>query len=243
VLGALKKFKARYAKPIEAARDKNASESAMALGESVNNELRELVSPYFLQRLKVDFLMDKLPSKNEFVVWTHLAAKQRAMYIKFLGGNSFVRSILSGEKNGSALTAITWLKSLCGHPLLVEKSDPVGVETTIAESAKLGVLVNLVDRLSFEGHRTLVFSQSTRMLDIIQRVLVDVNISRIDGQTKGKDRQHIVDDFNDPNSSSHVMLLSTKAAGVGLTLVGADRVIVYDPSWTPAEDSQAVSTF
>ncbi len=79
------------------------------------------------------------------------------------------------------------------------------------------------------------------MLDIIQRVLFKVaRMSRIDGSTKERDRQRLVDDFNNPNSRYCCMLLSTKAGGLGLTLTGADRAIIYDPSWNPAEDSQAV---
>ena len=243
VLGKLKQFKEYYAKPIEAARDKYATKAAIQLGERVNKELQDLLAPYFLQRLKIDFLKDRLPKKTELVVWTHLSAKQRTMYENFLGdGNSLLNSILSGESM-TALTAITWLKKLCNHPMLVEDSnlsDSCDYETITKESNKLQILVDLVDSLSSEGHRTLVFSQSTKMLDIIQKVLTGVSVSRIDGQTKERERQRLVDAFNDPNSSYDVMLLSTKAAGVGLTLVGADRVIVFDPSWTPAEDSQAV---
>jgi hypothetical protein len=79
------------------------------------------------------------------------------------------------------------------------------------------------------------------MLDIIQKALKEVvTLARIDGRTAEKHRQSIVDDFNSGTSVVDAMLLSTKAAGVGLTLTGADRVVIYDPSWTPAEDSQAV---
>ena len=65
-------------------------------------------------------------------------------------------------------------------------------------------------------------------------------ISRIDGKTKEKDRQRLVDEFNQPDSDVSIMLISTKAGGQGLTLTGADSCIVYDPSWNPAEDAQAV---
>jgi superfamily II DNA/RNA helicase len=79
------------------------------------------------------------------------------------------------------------------------------------------------------------------MLDIIEKALEEVvTLARIDGSTAEKHRQSIVDDFNSGTSVVEAMLLSTKAAGVGLTLTGADRVVIYDPSWTPAEDSQAV---
>ena len=106
---------------------------------------------------------------------------------------------------------------------------------------KLQVLDALVEKHRNTGHRILIFSQSTKMLDIIQRVLERVNgLRRIDGKTKERDRQRLVDHFNEKGSPIQVMLLSTKAAGIGLTLTGADRVVIYDPSWNPAEDSQAV---
>jgi hypothetical protein len=218
----------------------------MDRGERVNKELQELLGPYFLQRLKIDFLKDTLPNKTELVVWTHLSTEQRRMYMEFIGsGNSLVKSILAGEST-TVLEAITWLKKLCGHPILVKNQDPetyfdsCGMQEAVEQSSKLDILVHLIDCLCSQNHRVLVFSQSTKMLDVIEKVLVKVNVSRIDGGTKERDRQRRVDAFNDENSSIEVMLLSTKAAGVGLTLTGADRVVVYDPSWNPAEDSQAV---
>lgn len=78
------------------------------------------------------------------------------------------------------------------------------------------------------------------MLNIIERVLESIPFARIDGSTKETERQRRVDDFNSSNGKAKVMLLSTKAAGVGLTLTGADRAVIYDPSWNPAEDAQAV---
>ena len=238
----------RFTRPIEAARDKDASNYVMRIGEKTNLELQHILRPYFLQRLKIDFLADKLPMKSDFVVWTHISKKQRSMYEKYVSsGTSAVASVLSGEIT-SPLEAITWLKKLCGHPILVEKGtsdthemvknhDP---DDLILQSKKLYVLVALIDKLRSEGHKTLVFSQSTRMLDIIERVLYKNTLFRIDGSTKEKDRQRLVDDFNRDSSKALVMLLSTKAAGVGLTLIGADRVVVFDPSWNPAEDSQAI---
>jgi SNF2 family DNA or RNA helicase len=160
--------------------------------------------------------------------------------------------LLNGEKK-SPLEAITYLKKLCGHPTLVSKRftgetydiqgnlENTSIEELLQQSQKLQALSALIAALTNAGHRVLIFSQSTRMLDIIQRVLHKVaRMSRIDGSTKERDRQRLVDDFNNPKSKCSCMLLSTKAGGLGLTLTGADRAIIYDPSWNPAEDSQAV---
>jgi hypothetical protein len=98
----------------------------------------------------------------------------------------------------------------------------------------------LMEKLSTSGHRTLIFSNSTMTLDIIQRVLHGLNVSRIDGTVREDDRQRLVEEFNREDSDVDVMLLSTKAGGLGLTLIGADRAVIYNPSWNPTDDSQAV---
>ena len=218
------------------------------IGEKANLKLQQKLKPYLLQRLKVDFLADKLPKKQDFVVWTQLSKKQRSMYSSYVESvDSAVANVLTGVTT-SPLEAVTWLKKLCGHPILVKKGQHLSKKSfenmepneLKRDSSKLKVLEKLVERLSNLGHRTLIFSQSTKMLDIIERVLHRFLISRIDGSTKEKDRQRRVDLFNNPHSDVEIMLLSTKATGVGLTLTGADRAIIYDPSWNPAEDSQAV---
>ena len=112
----------------------------------------------------------------------------------------------------------------------------------VCDSMKLQVFLRLLQQLRGDGHRTLVFSQSKLMLDILQHVLADIGVGsyRIDGSVGGRERQSIIDNMNDTDSRIDVCLLTTKACGFGITLTGADRVIVYDPSWNPAEDRQAV---
>ena len=240
VLGSSKEFTRYYANHIEGARDRLATQGEIELGQRKNEELQGLIHPYFLQRLKIDFLKDKLPQKHDVVVWTHLSSEQRQRYTEFVeSGDGIVRSILTGDVT-SPLEAVTWLKKLCGHPLLTEATgqqmasvlrhkDPKKI---LKQSAKLQVLVALVKDLKQKGHRPLIFSQSTKMLDTINFVLRnEVVLARIDGSTPERDRQHYVDAFNRENSRYDAMLLSTKAAGCGLTLIGADTNIIYDPSW------------
>ncbi|GKY93801.1 hypothetical protein MPSEU_000347300 [Mayamaea pseudoterrestris] len=249
VLGDLKRFKKCYANPITAARDRDASLKDMEQGKRVADELHAIIKPYLLQRLKKDHLATLLPSKQEFVVWTHLSEMQREQYTDFVKNDEEIQEIMAGEK-GKALQAITWLKKLCGSPLLVKDNDDwksaltrMGVEEVVRQTPKLEVLLLVIPTLIGQGHRALIFSQSTKMLDIIQFVLrskIGNRIARIDGSTKESDRQRNVDIFNDVSGRYDVMLLSTRAGGVGLTLTGADRVIVYDPDWTSALDAQAV---
>lgn len=115
----------------------------------------------------------------------------------------------------------------------------------LAESTKLRVLARMTSRLLREDHRVLIFSQSKRMLELIQYIFVEYGYPtfKIDGSTPSEERQYIIDQFNTLSaeySGPKICLLTTKACGVGINLIGADRVIIFDPSWNPAEDSQAV---
>ena len=171
------------------------------------------------------------------VYWYNLSAHQ-AHYLHCscadLDGG-MIKSVLSGE-TASPLTAIAHLKQLCGHPSLVREdratvTDDRPANILLEESAKLQVLYSLMQRLKRAGHRALIFSQSTKMLDIMERVFDgSFTYLRIDGQSAEKSRQRNVDDFNDMDSGIDCMLLSTKAAGVGLTLNGANRgkrIVLY----------------
>jgi SNF2 family DNA or RNA helicase len=241
-------FKNRFQRPIEAARNKDATKFQIEQGKLAAKELQDLLKPYLLQRLKVDFLAEKLPAKKDFVVWTHLSLKQRSLYSAYVEAkDGAVMETILGLKS-SPLIALSWLKKLIGHPILVsdgEKQSPISSIAPcdlLRDSVKLQIAADLVEHFSKGGHKTLVFSQSTKSLDIIQRVLKGKarGIGRVDGKVTGKHRQEAVDRFNEDGSLIDVMLISTGAGGVGLTLNAADRVILYDPAWNPASDSQAV---
>ncbi|KAJ8906383.1 hypothetical protein NDN08_002876 [Rhodosorus marinus] len=120
------------------------------------------------------------------------------------------------------------------------------VELSLQNSAKLSLLMKLLVSHKEEGHQTLVFSRSTKMLDIIEAALMsrmnyDVSgFCRLDGSTPHQERQEIVNRFNDPSSTFFALLMSTGVGSLGLTVTRADRVIIYDPSWNPFVDAQAV---
>ena len=102
--------------------------------------------------------------------------------------------------------------------------------------------MKLVTYLKDHGnHRILIFASTKLMLNIIEKamVMLNKNILRIDGNTSLKDRQLLVDEFN-MNPNIDIMLLTIGVGGVGLTLTGADRVVLFDPSWNPSIDRQAV---
>ncbi|CAI5734234.1 unnamed protein product [Hyaloperonospora brassicae] len=106
---------------------------------------------------------------------------------------------------------------------------------------KMIVLEKLLAVWKKRRERTLIFSRSTRMLDIIQQFLIAkaTRYSRLDGKTKGEERLQMVNEFNDRDSNTSVFLISTRAGGVGLNLQSATNVVIFDPSWNPAHDCQA----
>ena len=117
------------------------------------------------------------------------------------------------------------------------------IEELMEQSVKLEVTIKMALNLVAAGHRILVFSQSRLMCDILESALKEVGLAscRIDGTVTGKERQRIIDFFNTGSERSPpIALLTTRACGTGITLTGADRVIIHDPSWNPAEDKQAV---
>ncbi|XP_074962530.1 DNA excision repair protein ERCC-6-like [Phalacrocorax aristotelis] len=214
-------------------------------------------------------VMPSLTRKNDFVVWVYLAPVQEEIYRNFLSLDH-VKEVLMTSR--SPLAELTVLKKLCDHPRLLSaraciqlgleeqeyaeqdhrseegmllganKIDHLSDETVIQESGKMLFLVGLLERLREEGHRTLVFSQSRKMLDIIQHVLSrrQFKIMRIDGTvTHLTEREKRINAFQS-NKDYSVFLLTTQVGGVGITLTAASRVVIFDPSWNPATDAQAV---
>uniref|UniRef100_A0A663MAP2 DNA excision repair protein ERCC-6-like n=1 Tax=Athene cunicularia TaxID=194338 RepID=A0A663MAP2_ATHCN len=214
-------------------------------------------------------VMPSLTRKNDFVVWVYLAPVQEEIYRNFLSLDH-VKEVLMTTR--SPLAELTVLKKLCDHPRLLSaracvqlgleeqqyseqdheseagmlsganKIDHLSDETVIQESGKMLFLVGLLERLREEGHRTLVFSQSRKMLDIIEHVLShrQFKIMRIDGTIAHlTEREKRINAFQS-NKDYSVFLLTTQVGGVGITLTAASRVVIFDPSWNPATDAQAV---
>uniref|UniRef100_A0A8C3J0V0 DNA excision repair protein ERCC-6-like n=1 Tax=Calidris pygmaea TaxID=425635 RepID=A0A8C3J0V0_9CHAR len=214
-------------------------------------------------------VMPSLTRKNDFVVWVYLAPVQEEIYRNFLSLDHVKEVLLTTR---SPLAELTVLKKLCDHPRILSaracvqlgleeqeyseedrgsdadplpganKIDHLSDETLIQESGKMMFLIGLLERLREEGHQTLVFSQSRKMLDIIEHVLSrrQFKIMRIDGTvTHLTEREKRVNAFQS-NKHYSVFLLTTQVGGVGLTLTAASRVVIFDPSWNPATDAQAV---
>lgn len=132
------------------------------------------------------------------------------------------------------------------HPYLFDGAEPGPPFTTdfhlVENSGKMCVLDKLLPKLQSEGSRVLIFSQMTRMLDILEDYCAyrGFDYCRLDGQTPHEERQRSINVFNAPGSSKFVFMLSTRAGGLGINLATADIVILYDSDWNPQVDLQAM---
>lgn len=199
--------------------------------------LRHKISPFILRRMKEDVLKD-LPPVSENIYHCQLSPVQQELYISYAESarNELVKLV---ERDGfdrvqiHVLATLTRLKQICCHPAIFAKEKPEP-----GDSAKYDMLVELLSTLNEGGHKTVIFSQYTQMLKIMRGDLEHrgIRFSYLDGSSKN--RIEVVKEFNE-DSSIKVFLVSLKAGGTGLNLVGADTVIHYDMWWNPAVENQA----
>lgn len=205
--------------------------------EQIIEKVKRLTSPFLLRRFKKD-VIDDLPEKEEQIVYCSFDDDQRKLYNKLLESIKYEIDRKADryeiKSNSIILSGLMYLQEVCCHPRLIPKEYN---SEMCFESAKLDQLLLMVDELYAAGHKIVIFSRFTRMLEIINKEFIKrhFNIFYLDGSTK--DRQSVVDDFEE--SDEGVFLISLKAGGVGLNLISADTAILYDPWWNPAVEKQA----
>ena len=199
------------------------------------DELKRMVSPFILRRLKKDVLTE-LPDKTETVMYTNLAPEQKKLYYANLASiqkelHTELQSV-SGKNRMVVLAMLTRLRQLCCDPALL-------YDNYKEESAKFELCMNLVENTIQSGHKILLFSQFTSMLSMLESALKARHIPYylIEGSTKKEERLRQVKAFN--HDDTPVFLISLKAGGTGLNLTGADVVIHYDPWWNLSAQNQA----
>ena len=239
-LGTLVNFRQTFEVPIKIGGYANATNLQVLTATKCAETLKEAISPYLLQRLKVDVAAD-LPKKSEQVLFCKLTKPQREAYEMFLSSEE-MSSILNRTRQ--SLYGIDILRKICNHPDLLDarlRGKPGYRWGNPNKSGKLQVVKALLEMWKRFGHKTLLFSQGVQMLNIIEEFVKSLDgfrYLRMDGGTPIKDRQSLVDHFNnDPDL--HVFLLTTKVGGLGVNLTGANRVIIFDPDWNPSTDVQA----
>jgi SNF2 family DNA or RNA helicase len=199
--------------------------------------LRKKVSPFILRRMKADVL-DDLPPVSEIVYHCQLSDVQQELYRSYAESarDELVKLV---QRDGfdrvqiHVLATLTRLKQICCHPAIFAKE-----KAESGDSAKYEMLVELLQTLIEGKHKTVIFSQYTRMLQIMREDFEarGIRFAYLDGSSKN--RLEVVKQFNE-DLDIPVFLVSLKAGGTGLNLVGADTVIHYDMWWNPAVESQA----
>lgn len=260
-------FKAMFEDPILKSRLQHCTQQVRELGLSRSRTLTEVTSLVVLRRT-ADILDGFLLPKSECVVFCKPTALQLSLYRHVLR-SSQVRALTTGNAGGSALPMITILRQLCDSPELLlkeltsssgresmarsllseaigqfpAKADRVAGDETL--SGKLLTLSRMLRKIRREtSDKVVVVSTFTSTLDVLEAFCKRQHYAcvRLDGSTKQDARMDIVNEFNRvPASTSFVFLLSTKAGGVGLNLIGANRLFLMEPEWNPALDQQAMA--
>src|SRR5262249_23193539 len=220
LLGSLADFRERYARPIGAGEPGSAA------------HLRARIAPFVLRRLKKD-VASELPPRPEAVLHCELDADERAVYdtVRAASQREVVERLQAGGSVLEALELLLRLRQAACHRALVPGQHASG-------STKLEVLRENLEEAVAEGHKALVFSQWTSLLDLVEPELreADLGFERLDGSTV--DRAGVVGRFQ-AESGPPVLLISLRAGGVGLNLTAADHVFLLDPWWNPAVEEQA----
>ncbi|KAF9412764.1 DNA-dependent ATPase protein rad54 [Podila epigama] len=264
LLGSTAEFRKNYELPILRGRDSEASAEEQEVSNQKLAELSSVVSKFIIRRTN-DILSKYLPTKFEHVVFCNLSQLQLDLYNHFINSKS-IQKLLRG--NGSQpLKAIGLLKKLCNHPDLLnlpndlegcEKLLPPDYQIKSAKkplsrggvlvqtefSGKMMVLERMLAKIKKETtDKIVLISNYTQTLDIFEKLCrqKQYGVLRLDGTMTINKRQKLVDRFNDPEGLEFVFLLSSKAGGCGLNLIGANRLILFDPDWNPAADQQALA--
>ena len=221
LLNGMRSFERRYTKPI-------------ASGDDVAiKRLRQVTGPFILRRTKGEVAQD-LPQRTEYNIYCELSESETELYetLRASTQEDLLKELNPNIDAMSILAALLRLRQAACHPALI----PGHVASS---SSKLELLFDHLERATENGHKCLVFSQWTQLLDLVEERLKSrpwTSWTRLDGSTR--DRGKVVEDFQE-NDEVQVMLLSLQAGGTGLNLTAADHVYLLDPWWNPAAEAQA----
>lgn len=215
--------------------------------DTVVQQLHRVLRPFLLRRVKSDVEKSLLP-KKELNLYVGMSEMQIKWYKKILEKDIDAVNGASGKRESKTrlLNIVMQLRKCCNHPYLFEGAEPGPPYTTdehlVYNAGKMVMLDKILDRMKKQGSRVLIFSQMSRVLDILEDYCVfrGHKYNRIDGSTAHEDRITSIDEYNKPGSEKFVFLLTTRAGGLGINLTSADIVILFDSDWNPQADLQAM---
>ena len=218
--------------------------------------LQQRIEPYFLRRIKED-VEKNIPPRRETLIEVDLSRSQKLHYKALYEKDVSKLQRGRGADLPSLMNLQMQLRKCCQHPFLLKGVEDTAMQQAglkaddhaailqmmVQHSGKFVLLKKMLDRLKEEGRRVLLFSQMTRLLDLVEDAMRYWHFlfERIDGNITGNERQAAIDRFCRPNSDRFVFLLSTKAGGLGLNLQVADTIIIFDSDWNPQNDLQAIA--
>ena len=228
-LGSAKDFSSKFAVPIEKYHDAERAEM-----------LKKVVQPFVLRRLKTDkTIISDLPEKNEMKVYCNLTQEQATLYEAVV--KEMMEKIEASEgieRKGLVLSTIMKLKQICNHPahFVADGSSLPG------RSGKLARLEEMLEEVLAAGEKALIFSQFAEMGSMLRQYLqerLDCEVLFLHGSTSKKQRDAMVQRFQEDRHGAPLFILSLKAGGVGLNLTAANHVFHFDRWWNPAVENQA----
>ena len=259
LLGTFKTFKKQFEEPIMKSRQPGALEKDVEKGIARGEELAKDTNVFILRRT-IDILSKYLPPKTEYVLFCRPTSAQASVYRHVLASPMFQSALGNPEAH---LQLITILKKICNSPKLLSAATtnpekvasplttsllstiPPQLLSTSAGSTKIRVLDQLLHTIrSTTSEKVVLVSNFTSTLDLLSTLLSSVGLDflRLDGSTPSGKRQELVDTFNrTPASKCFAFLLSAKAGGMGLNLIGASRLVLFDVDWNPSVDLQAMA--
>ncbi|EKX49058.1 hypothetical protein GUITHDRAFT_52900, partial [Guillardia theta CCMP2712] len=240
-LGAPKQFRKIFADAIIKSRDKSCSKDLQRIGKKRLKELIKRTSPIVLRRTSKD-IVAQMPPKYEKVIFCRPSPLQKKIY-KSLLSSSELKKAIEGNSGQVVFTIISKLTKALNHPDLVTANQ---IEDEQNNNSNISLKFDINTREFFPSStndRVVIVSNYTTSLDLVDTICKKLSYKtvRLDGSTEISKRSDIVSSFNNPSSGIFVFLLSSKAGGVGLNLIGGNRVILLDPSWNPAHDLQAMA--
>jgi len=232
MLGSPQAFRARFAVPIEREQD-----------EAAVSRLRAVTSPFILRRVKTDpTVISDLPEKQEMTVRANLTVEQAALYRAVV--DDMMKKIKDTEgmqRKGAVLSALTRLKQVCNHPAHFLGDGSGVLRRGRHRSGKLGLVEDILDSVTADGERALLFTQFREFGDLVVPYLAErfgVDVPFLHGGVPKARRDRMVERFQGDDGPP-IMLLSLKAGGTGLNLTAANHVVHLDRWWNPAVENQA----
>ena len=242
IFNSAENFEVWFNKPFESSGLAPSDENAELAEEEkllIIHRLHQVLRPFILRRMKKE-VASQLPEKVERVLKCDLSAWQKVVYNQISHRTISVRNVDTGAVSAKGLrNTLMQLRKVCQHPYIFDETD-AWMDGTITDeivrsSGKFDLLDRMLPKLKATGHRVLLFSQMTRLLDVLEPYLQMRGWSylRLDGSTKSDERAQMLADFNAPDSPHFLFILSTRAGGLGLNLQTADTVVIFDSDWNP----------